>query len=292
MSGGFQPYLQLMRMKNVLLAAVTVPLGAQFAVGDSWITTQICEVALQTLAVVFFIGAGNTMNDIKDLEIDKDAHPYRPIASGQISIEAAKKFALALWILSVSCLIWGSYLLHSSSLSAAELITIYLIAITLMMTYDHGPALKNKGLVGNISISTMVGAVILYGAASVGDVWTPLVWWTFGVVFCTNLAREIIKDCQDMEADEGTRNTLPMSIGLVKSRMAAYVIIMASLVCLYFPYWKGPFEFNQLPFQTPAILMLITLNKELAIGEDYKAASKIRIAMLLGLIGFIIPMYI
>ena len=292
MSGTFRSYLQLMRLKNVLLAAVTVPLGAQFAIGDEWASEQLAEVVLQILAVVFFIGAGNTMNDIKDVAIDREAHPNRPLASGAISLDSANKFVKLLWTLSIICVLAGAYLLTTSQDSAIELIAIYAIAITLMITYDHGPSLKNTGLKGNISISIMVGAVILYGASSVGQLWNTLVWWTAGVVFFTNLAREIIKDCADMEADKGTRQTLPMSIGLLKSRMTAYVIVMASLVCLYVPYWKGPFEFNQLVFQTPAILMLITLNKQLAIGQDHQAAGKIRIAMLLGLIGFIVPMYL
>ena len=292
MSGTFLSYLQLMRLKNVLLAAVTVPLGAQFAIGDEWASQQLAEVGLQILAVVFFIGAGNTMNDIKDVAIDREAHPNRPLASGAISLDSANKFVKLLWTLSIICVLAGAYLLTTSQDSAIELIAIYAIAITLMITYDHGPSLKNTGLKGNISISIMVGAVILYGASSVGQLWNTLVWWTAGVVFFTNLAREIIKDCADMEADKGTRQTLPMSIGLLKSRMTAYVIVMASLVCLYVPYWKGPFEFNQLVFQTPAILMLITLNKQLAIGQDHQAAGKIRIAMLLGLIGFIVPMYL
>ena len=292
MSGTFRSYLQLMRLKNVLLAAVTVPLGAQFAIGDEWASEQLAEVVLQILAVVFFIGAGNTMNDIKDVAIDREAHPNRPLASGAISLDSANKFVKLLWTLSIICVVAGAYLLTTSQHSAIELIAIYVIAITLMITYDHGPSLKNTGLKGNIAISIMVGAVILYGASSVGQLWNNLVWWTAGVVFFTNLAREIIKDCADMEADKGTRQTLPMSIGLLKSRMTAYVIVMASLVCLYLPYWKGPFEFNQLVFQTPAILMLITLNKQLAIGQDHQAAGKIRIAMLLGLIGFIVPMYL
>lgn len=292
MSGTFQSYLQLMRLKNVLLAAITVPLGAQFAIGDEWATEQLTEVVLQILAVVFFIGAGNTMNDIKDVAIDREAHPNRPLASGIISIDSANKFVKLLWALSILCVLAGAYLLSTSGHSPVELLTIYVIAITLMLTYDHGPSLKNTGLKGNISISIMVGAVILYGASSVGQLWNTLVWWTAGVVFFTNLAREIIKDCEDMEADKGTRQTLPMSIGLLKSRMTAYVIVMASLVCLYVPYWKGPFEFNQLFFQTPAILMLITLNKQLAIGQDHQAAGKIRVAMLFGLIGFIVPMYL
>ena len=292
MGGTIQSYLQLMRMKNVLLASITVPLGAQFAVGDSWLSDQLVEVTSQILAVIFFIGAGNTMNDIKDIDIDREAHPERPLASGAISIGSANNFAKLLWLMSITCVALGAYSLHSDDKSIIELVLIYVIAITLMMTYDHGPTLKNTGLKGNISISIMVGSVILYGAASVGNLWTSLVWWTAGVVFFANLAREIIKDCQDMEADEGNRQTLPMSFGLVKSRMAAYVVVMAALVCLYIPYWKGPFEFNQLLFQTPAILMLITLNRELAEGNDYQAASKIRIAMLLGLVGFIVPMYV
>ena len=290
MGGGIPAYLQLMRMKNVLLASITVPLGAQFATGDTWATEQLPEVISQVLAVIFFIGAGNTMNDLKDVEIDRDAHPDRPLASGSITLDNARRFVYVLWTLSVTCVLTGAYFLHVDGKSPIELIAIYATAVTLMTTYDHGPTLKNTGLMGNVSISIMVGAVILYGASSVGNLWTPLVWWTAALVFFANLAREIIKDCQDMEADEGNRTTLPMTYGLVKSRMIAYVIVMAALVCLYIPYWKGPFEFNQLIFQTPAILMLITLNRELAEGRDYQAASKIRIAMLLGLIGFIVPM--
>ena len=292
MGGGISAYLQLMRMKNVILASITVPLGAQFAVGDSWASDQLTEVITQILAVIFFIGAGNTMNDIKDIAIDKEAHPERPLAAELISLENAKKFAYVLWILSISFVTIGAYLLHSGGESPLELVIIYIVAVALMITYDHGPTLKNTGLKGNVAISIMVGAVILYGASSVGNLWTDLVWWTAGVVFFANLAREIIKDCQDMEADQGIRTTLPMSLGLVKSRMLAYVVVMAALVCLYIPYWQGPFQFNQLIFQTPAILMLITLNRELAEGNDYQAASKIRIAMLLGLVGFIVPMQI
>ena len=245
MGGAFKPYLQLMRIKNVILAAITVPLGAHFAVGDQWLTQQPLEVVSQVMAVIFFIGAGNTMNDIKDVKIDQEAHPERPLAAELITIDNARKFAKILWSLSILCVVLGAVSLHNSGNSPIELIAIYIIAVSLMITYDHGITLKNTGIKGNISISIMVGAVILYGAASVGNLWTPLVWWTAGVVFFANLAREIIKDCQDMEADEGVRQTLPMTFGLVKSRMLAYVVVMAALVCLYIPYWKGPFQFNQ-----------------------------------------------
>ena len=292
MSGKVRAFLELMRLKNVFLAAITVPLGAHFAIGDEWFSEYLIEVVVQTLAVVFFIGAGNTMNDIKDSDIDKTAHPNRPIPSQRVSISDAKKFTWLLWILSISCVIFGVLRLHNNDMQWYPLVAIYVLAVALMMSYDHGPKTKDSGLIGNISISVMVGAVILYGASSVSSIDSTLVWWTASVVFFTNLAREIVKDCQDMEADEGIRNTLPMSFGLQNSRMSAYVIIMASLVCLYMPYWKGPFEFGQIFFQIPAILTLITLNRPLYEGKDALVAGRIRIAMLLGLIGFIIPMYV
>jgi len=292
MSGKVRAFLELMRLKNVVLAAITVLLGAHFAIGGVWFNQYLLEVAIQTLAVVFFIGAGNTMNDIKDSEIDKTAHPNRPIPSQRIAINDAKKFTWILWTLSIVCVLFGTFRLYDNDMQWYPLVAIYVIAVALMISYDHGPKTKDSGLIGNVSISIMVGSVILYGASSVSAISTPLVWWTASVVFFTNLAREIVKDCQDMESDEGIRNTLPMSFGLQNSRMAAYVIIMASLVCLYMPYWKGPFEFGQLFFQIPAIMTLITLNKPLYEGRDALVASRIRIAMLFGLTGFIIPMYL
>ena len=90
MAASVKAYFDLMRLKNVALAAITVPLGAQFAMGDAWISRSFTRSYSQTFAVVFFIGAGNTMNDIKDIDIDKEAHPNRPLACGAISLKNAK----------------------------------------------------------------------------------------------------------------------------------------------------------------------------------------------------------
>ena len=283
-------WLELMRPKNLVLGAITVPLGAAFTL-QGQIVDEMIIIFLQTISVMLFIGAGNVMNDIKDFEIDKLAHPNRPLPSQQISLIAATKFSWILWALSILCLVSATYFSMDFDLWWSTIV-IYIIAVILMVSYDHGPKTKEMGLQGNIAISLMVAAVIIYGASSVGGLLNPLIWWVAGVVFFTNLAREIVKDCQDIIADEGQRTTLPMRIGLEKSRMAAYVIIMAALVCLYMPFWRGPFEFGQLVFQTPAILVLITLNGPLFKGEDALVSARIRVAMLLGLIGFLLPMLV
>tara|TARA_Y100001954_G_scaffold80222_1_gene88265 strand:+ start:752 stop:1630 length:879 start_codon:yes stop_codon:yes gene_type:complete len=287
MAGSLGAYIALMRPKNLVLAGATVPLGAYFALMEATEPFPVVAVALHTLAVVLFTGAGNAMNDIKDAEIDKIAHPMRPIPSGQLSIQQASRFTSLLWTLSVAGHIGGLLAVEPAVSTYLPTVLIYILAVVLMVTYDHGPATKNRGLSGNIVISLLVGAVILYGASAVGGFAQPVIWWIFGVVFLTNLAREMVKDCMDMEADEGSRQTLPMTYGKEKVRMAAYVVIMGALVCLYVPFWKGPFQFGQIALQIPAILTLITLNGPMVQGKDALVAGRIRMAMLLGLVSFI-----
>ena len=291
MSADVRAFIELMRPKNMVLAAITVPLGALFGLNASLNQEQLTSVVIQIFSVLAFMGAGNAMNDIKDAAIDAQAHPNRPLPSHRISLEAAKKFVVVLWLISFSLMAVGAYLLMQSDSTWWPLVVIYLAAVALMLTYDLGPETKTKGLIGNVSISLMVAAVILYGAATVDSI-TRLSFLVAGVVFFTNLAREIVKDCQDMLADEGERYTLPMKIGLERARMLAYVFIMGGLVCLYIPYWQGPFVFGQLLLQTPAIMVLITLNGPLFKGEDVQVSSRIRVAMLLGLMSFILTMYL
>jgi geranylgeranylglycerol-phosphate geranylgeranyltransferase len=279
----------LMRIKNLGLALIATPLGAAFALLDFEALLDYPEVALATLSVLFFMAAGNALNDLSDVEIDKIAHPSRPLANGSISISETKMLIGFLSLLSVASLLGCLYLMEGSRAYTAG---IYVAAVILMLTYDHGPQTKQKGLVGNVAISSLVAAVVLYGASSIEGLDALLCWYVAGVVFFVNLAREIIKDCQDMEADSDSRRTLPMKIGKENSRMVAYVLTLIGIVFLYIPYWQGPFLFGQLFLQSPAIVLLMSLNGPMWKGEDYAVATRLRIAMLLGLVSFIVTILV
>lgn len=272
--------LEISRFHNLILAGLTVPLGAHIAIDGVWSYENGVDVLLAMLSVMTFMAAGNILNDIADNNIDKEAHPDRVIPSERMTIREAKHITQAFSLLSLillAIIFWRN--------SYWPLIAIWLIAAILMLTYDHGPQTKKSGLVGNISISLMVGTVILFGAATVKSMDSQLIWYAAGVAMLANLAREIIKDCEDMESD-ADRNTLPMRIGLAKSRNVAYIIVCFTLVLLYLPHWLGPLKLWQLLLQTPAIMMLITLGNPLLKGEYYSAQQRIRMAMLLGLISF------
>ena len=176
---------------------------------------------------------------IRDRSIDKVSKSYRPIPSERISIESAYKVAYSFTLLSSLFMAVGAYYTEEPY----PLIAIWTFAALLMYTYDAGPQTKRLGLIGNIAISLMVGAVIVYGAASVSLAETEIVIYAAIVAFFANLAREIIKDCEDMESDEG-RKTLPMRIGLMNARSIAYVFILASMVTLGLAHYIGPLEYH------------------------------------------------
>ena len=281
--------IELMRVKNLGLALIATPLGAAFALLNFEDLLGYPQVALATMSVLFFMAAGNALNDLSDVEIDKVAPPSRPLADGSITEPQAKILIGILSAMSVASLVGCLYLMDGYQEYTAA---IYVSAVVLMLTYDHGPKTKQMGFTGNVSISSLVAAVVLYGASSIGGLTSPLCWYVAGVVFFVNLAREIIKDCQDMEADSDSRKTLPMRIGKENSRMIAYVLTLIGIVFLYIPYWQGPFSFGQLVLQSPAIFILMGLNGPMWKGEDYVAATRLRIAMLLGLVGFIITILV
>ncbi|MEL0101676.1 MAG: UbiA family prenyltransferase, partial [Euryarchaeota archaeon] len=216
-----------------------------------------------------------------DVDVDRVSKAHKPIPSGRISIESAKKTAYRFAFLSLLLMAIGA----NATKDPIPVSIIWLTAFLLMYTYDSGPKTKNSGFIGNVAISLMVGAVILFGAAAVSKVDTTIVIYASIVAFFANLAREIVKDCEDMETDEG-RNTLPMRIGLDNARAVAYVFVLLSMITLGLAHLYGPFEYHQILFHGPAIFIMFSLNGPLFRGEDYAAQQKIRVGMLLGLIAF------
>jgi 4-hydroxybenzoate polyprenyltransferase len=279
----YKAWLEISRPLNVALGGITCYLGGYFAgIDDSTYLT----LTLSTCSVMFFMAAGNIVNDIMDSTIDAQAHPSRAIPSGRIDRSLAKGVAGGLWIVSLLLMGLSTNLLRGTADLRWGLIIIWIIAAILMLSYDLGPRTKQKGLIGNIAISLMVGMVILFGAASVGGVNLPLIWMVAATSFFINLAREIIKDCEDLESDTETRNTLPMSVGKEKARMIAYSISMGGIVCAALPYYLGYFHLGFLLFQLPAILLVLTCNGKMMAGDDKSCQQQLRKGLIMGLLGF------
>tara|TARA_B100001750_G_scaffold144553_1_gene115400 strand:+ start:204 stop:1094 length:891 start_codon:yes stop_codon:yes gene_type:complete len=286
------PVWQLVRGGNVLVGASTVIVGA-LMVKTSFTQIEVMLVTLHAICVAAFMAAWNAFNDVQDHETDALNHPERPIPSGALTLMQGKAIGRATFLMSIIALLGAMTVaaLYSDHLvSWLPSIGIWFVAFLLMFHYEMVvPAsfmLKHKGLSGNIAISLLVGIVIVFGAAAVNGVFTPLVWLVALVAMLVNAAREIVKDIEDEVGDED-RETLPKKIGPERSRAIAQLLVLTALLPLVFPYARGMLPLGLLITQTPAMFVMVSVKPRLYRGEDHAAQRTLRLAMLLGLGGFL-----
>ena len=160
------------------------------------------DIVLSGLAIGFFIGAGNAINDFYDFETDCLNHPKRPLPSGLIS----KKTALLIsWIL-FGCGFFTVFMMSNFYLPFG----IALFAFAVLIAYSRW--WKKTVLIGNFAVSALLGLAFVFTGASIGDIapTLPPAFLAFGLT----IIREIVKDLQDYDGDISAKmKTLPIVMG-------------------------------------------------------------------------------
>ncbi len=287
-------WFTLFRFGNSLTGLIGVIFGSLLAL-DQIPTGDLASITiLHGLSVWAFMCSWNALNDILDVEIDKLNQPNRPLPSGDISLNNAKILTAILMFISLFCLVYAGYI--SSSIEEgfenwAPSILIWLLAIFLLTNYEsssnYSLKLKDRGLPGNFAISLSVGMVILFGAAGVFEPTEPRVLSLFFIGLSYNLAREIVKDIEDMEGDEG-RNTLAMRIGVEKARVLAWLILLLTMVSILAPFALEIFPASHLLLIIPGLMTIFLVKRKLAYAEDRNAQKLIKKSLQLTLLGFIV----
>jgi len=208
------PILKLLRPLNCIMGGIGVVIGALIGVGlDVFAYDHYMNVISAAVVAVFFMASGNILNDYFDRDVDKINHPDRPLPKGQVNPEKAFNTAFSIFI----CIVILAFFINFNSF------IITLIALVLMVGYEL--TLKNRGLVGNLTISALVGFLFLLGGAAVNNIESILILAL--LAFFATLSREIVKDIEDIEGDV-TRDTLPKKIGIKNAgNIAAISLIIA-----------------------------------------------------------------
>ena len=287
-------WFTLFRFGNSLTGLIGVIFGSLLALDQIPRGDLASITILHGLSVWAFMCSWNALNDILDVEIDKLNQPNRPLPSGDISLNNAKFLTAILMCFSLFCLVYAGYI--SSSIEDgfenwAPSILIWLLAIFLLTNYEsssnYSLKLKDRGLPGNFAISLSVGMVILFGAAGVFEPTEPRVLSLFFIGITYNLAREIVKDIEDMEGDEG-RNTLAMRIGVEKARVLAWMILLLTMVSILAPFALEIFPASHLLLIIPGLMTIFLVKRKLAYAEDRNAQKLIKKSLQLTLLGFIV----
>ncbi len=265
-------YLQLFRLGNATIGCLAIFIAAFMAAGtsmfDHWVNLIVGA------AVVFtFVAGGNSLNDYIDADIDKTAHPDRPVPKGLLTPVQARNAGIVMLV--VSCIL-------SLITRDAYCIAIVIIACILMALYEL--TLKQRGFIGNIVIAVLTGMVFLLAGAIVGDVAANIA--VGGMAALVSVGREISKDIEDMESDKGCRKTLPMSIGVRNASIVAAVFFIAGPVLSWYPIILNPSNYLYWIVVIADVIFFYCAYK--VFSDPHKAQKKAKIGMLFGLLAFIL----
>jgi geranylgeranylglycerol-phosphate geranylgeranyltransferase len=265
-------YVSIIRPGNCLMGAAGVLLAAVICLEHGEFEDYLLEMILSMLVVVAFTGAGNSLNDYFDRDVDVAAHPSRPIPRGAVTPSGALVLSGVLFALSA----------FAGLAIGAISFVIVVASLAIMLAYEV--LLKSEGLVGNLAISWLTGALFLFGGAAVDNL--ELAWILAVLAFLATLGREVTKDIQDMEGDKGVRVTLPMKVGVRNAGMVAAISLLGAVALSPAPYLLSLLTVWYIPIV--ALADGVFIYSSIILFRDPERGQKvIKLAMLFALLAFL-----
>jgi geranylgeranylglycerol-phosphate geranylgeranyltransferase len=220
-------FIRITRPHNAVVAGLTALIGYLVATG-----TLTPPALLLAVTVGLITAAGNVINDVYDVEIDRINRPDRPIPAGAISLAGAKAYTVALFA--------GGLL--AAALTTALCFTIALANTAVLVAY--AVRLKRAPGIGNLAVAYLTASVFLFGGAFAGVEGLVQNLTLAVITFLATIAREVLKDAEDVDGDAaGGARTLPMIIGVRGTGVLALACGLAAVAASLFPPddWWGPF---------------------------------------------------
>ena len=217
-------YLQILRPANAVMAGVASVVAYFIATG-----TLVPAALLLLLVVTFITAAGNVINDYYDADIDAVNRADRPIPSGQVSRNAALWYAVLLFGAGIAVSLFTNGICIAFAVFNSLLLALY------------AARLKSMPLIGNIAVSYLSGSMFLFGGAFAGMAGLVHLLPIAVMTFLAMMARELLKDAEDVEGDKaGGASTLPIRIGVKKTAYGAFVFVLLSALASMVPFlWWG-----------------------------------------------------
>jgi geranylgeranylglycerol-phosphate geranylgeranyltransferase len=264
-------YLRLFRFGNGLMGILGVIAGALIASGTD-VVDHWYNVTIACAVVVLFIAGGNAFSDYIRRDIDKVAQPERPRPPGEMAPRTALAAGSVVFAVSIaiSFLLWDILC-----------VTIVIAACALMLSYEL--FLKRRGFVGNVTIAILIGMLFLLGGAAVFNIEIVIIAACMAVI--VNSGREIAKDVEDLDGDEG-RTSLPMPIGLRNACAVASVMLIAGPALSILPIITN--SFGPLYYLILAADAVFIYSSYIVHSDARKAQKLCKYAMLVALAAFIL----
>ena len=267
--------IELLRPINGLMAAAAVLVGALVSRSPTfWWPAFVGAVSAFAAA-----GAANALNDRLDLVSDRINRPGRPIPSGRLSRAAATTAACVCGLVSVGL----------AAVIGPGAVTLALTWLVLTAVYSR--FLKGVPLAGNAAVALVASTPFLMGGLSQGKYLLAAI--PCALAFFVHLAREIVKDVEDIAGDEaaGVR-----TFAVRRGASAAFAVTRGVLIVLI-ALAALPFAFRVYGWGYAAVLividvvlirLLVSMGRNSANTGLRRPSNALKAVMALGLLAFIV----
>ncbi len=107
---------------------------------------------------------------------------------------------------------------------------VFICVFNTLAIAAYSAKLSSHWMTKNITMTLVCATPIIMGWQS-GETTHPVIYWGLGLAFLSYFAREVIKDVQDIKANEGKRVTLPMILGTDRVlQIAGALLVIATIV--------------------------------------------------------------
>ncbi|KXA95767.1 hypothetical protein AKJ65_00680 [candidate division MSBL1 archaeon SCGC-AAA259E19] len=271
--------LKITRPHNCLLAGIGVLIGSIISVGSinevpGW------EVTFAFIAAALISGAGNTVNDYADREVDSVNNPERPIPAGEISPSEALLTSRILFVFGIL-----------SATLIGKISCLLLAGFNSGLLAYYASSLKKKGLIGNLAISYLVGSTFLFGGLAVGGL--EIVGILSAMAALSTAGRELIKDIEDIRGDrESGSESFPLKAGRRKAATVGMILTASAIALTPIPYLLGVMGKVYLGVVTISVgtfvAGMLIINRSQDRESAHTASLTYKIGMSLGLFAFLL----
>lgn len=297
--------LRLSRPINLLIIGITM-------YGLGWYLESVYPSAVEygikslnffilVFSTILIAAAGNIINDYFDIKADRVNKPEKLIIGKYVKRRIAIVAHWGLNFFAFSMAIYLSYEFQSFWY-------LFIHVLTINILWGYSSYFKRTLVVGNILIASLTGLVpllvgiyyyLILGSEKPSTTF-PIIWdlhlsFAFWLIillsifaFVLNLAREIVKDMEDVEGDKLIRaKTIPIKFGLKTARRIAslLLLIVAAGIASFILLLKFSDTLMVAPLALSMLFVIIALilNMRSNSKSDYKRVNNaIKIAIIMG----------
>ena len=268
-------YFQLSRPVNVFITFISILVACWIAGGT---TSSLLLVLLAGITGALVAAGANAINDVFDIDIDRINRPDRPLPRGTLVPQDARK----MWLV-VSIAAFGINLFLNSA-------ALLIVVLSVILLYFYSARLKRTVLIGNLVIGLMTGIAFIYGGVVVGGIKHAIIPAIFA--FLVNLARELLKDVEDMEGDRiENAFTLPVKYGvspsLIMATVSLLVLVGTTIAAASFALYHSAFLYIVLVADFLMCISIILMWRDHSSTTMKLISTILKISMIVGLISII-----